>query len=58
MVLVNKQEAMAIRKRFGDRNIFHTYGKRRHYYMVESPRNLSYLKKYRDDKIIYSSDWK
>lgn len=60
MILINKEEAMAIREKFKNAAITRTVkskSKRHKYYCEERPAILAFLKKYRDKKnIIYSGD--
>ena len=57
MVLITKLEAKEMRKRCGKHQVFHTYGKHKHYYLVESPKNMEELNNYRDTRTIVSSEW-
>ena len=53
MIKITKDEAkhlVTCGVQFGDGGLAHTHGKYKHYFLAESYRNLSLLKKYRDGK--------
>lgn len=51
ILLINKTEAFEMRKILGNENIKQTYSGHAKYYLVESPRNLKTLEKYRESRI-------
>ena len=57
MIQISKEEAFKMRELCGNSQVKYTFNKRhRHYYLVENPKNLKILKKYRDSITLFSSD--
>lgn len=53
MIQISKDEAFEMRKQCGMSSVKYSYNKRhRHYYLVESDRNMEALKKYRDSRTV------
>ena len=55
LVEISKNEAFAMRKICGSHSVKSTFGKRhKSYFLVENPRNLNALNKYRSERTLLS----
>ena len=56
LIQISKKEAQILNKNYGvpfhENGISHTYSKHKHYYLCENKKNMNYLQKIRNKKLV------